>query len=238
MTVTWRRRRPAKRKAAGPEPPAIAGTITAIEAQARARSERVNVRIDGEFAFSLAAQEALALRVGDELDASQIGEFLDRDTAERAYHRALNFLAARPRSALEIRRRLRAAGVDDGPVSETIARLERQGLVDDAQFAAFWVEQRQTFKPRGPRALRSELRARGVAGDTITRAIAATSENQVDAACRAGLREAGRRCAHGEREFAQALGKYLARRGFDYGVVRDATTQLWLRVKSEASDQT
>ena len=43
-----------------------------------------------------------------------------------------------------------------------VDRLEARGLIDDAQFAAYWVEQRQTFRPRGSRALRFELRAKGV----------------------------------------------------------------------------
>lgn len=217
----------------GPARP-TAGTVTGIELQFR-RSERVNIRIDGEYAFSLAAQEARHLRVGEQLDSHQVGELLERDAAEQAYQRALHFLAARPRSVFEVRRRLRGAGVDDQPASEGIDRLRRQGLLDDAQFATYWVAQRQAFKPRGPRALRSELRAKGIAAETMIPAICAAAEDQGDAACRAGLREARRQCAHGEREFTQALGKYLARRGFDYGVIRAAVAELWVIVQSEAA---
>jgi len=173
--------------------------------------------------------------VGERLDSNEVGELLDRDAAERAFQRALHFLAARPRSAFEVRRRLRAAGVEDQLASEVIDRLRRQGLLDDAQFAAYWVEQRQAFKPRGPRALRSELRAKGIAAETMIPAIRAAAEDQGDAACRAGLREARRRCAYDEIEFTQALGKYLARRGFDYGVTRAAVAELWLLMQSEAA---
>ena len=237
MTAEWRRRVPDKRNEGRQAAVPVAGTITGIEAQARARSERVNVRIDGEYAFSLAAEEAVGLRVGDGLDARRVAELLEQDTARRAYHRALHFLAARPRSAFEVRRRLGAAGIAEEPASRVIERLQQQGLIDDAQFAAYWVEQRQAHRPKGPRALRSELRAKGVAVEAISPAIQTAAEDQGEAACRAGLREARRQRARDEPEFALALGKYLVRRGFDYGVIRAATTALWLRVRSEAHDQ-
>jgi regulatory protein len=232
-----RRKGVTARRMAGPQPAtSIAGTITAIEPQVRARSERVNIRIDGQYAFSLAAEQTVGLRVGDRLEARDVAELLERDSGERAYHRALHFLAARPRSAFEIRRRLAAAGAGAESISHVIDRLQRLGLIDDAQFAAYWVEQRQTHRPRGPRALRSELRAKGVSAEAIGPAIQSAADDQGEAACRAGLREARRQGARGEREFALALGKFLSRRGFDYGVVRAATTELWLQVQVEASN--
>jgi regulatory protein len=207
------------------DPPA-AGTISGIGLQVRPRSPRVNVHIDGRFAFSLPADAALHLSVGDAIDDDELRALLARDAAERAYQRALRFLAVRPRSVLEVRRRLRAAGVERLPSAEAIDRLRDQGLLDDTQFATYWVEQRQTFRPRGSRALISELRARGVDRETTAVAVEAVAEDQCDAACRAGLREARRLAASDEREFSCVLGGYLARRGFDFTTTRAAVQRL------------
>ena len=46
-------------------------TITALTSQQR-RTNRVNVFLDGEYAFSLALDVAARLRVGDSLSAEQI----------------------------------------------------------------------------------------------------------------------------------------------------------------------
>ena len=119
------------------------------------------------------------------------------------------------------------------PIQRAIERLEAEDLVDDEQFASYWVGQRQAFRPRGPRALRFELRARGVSNEAITPAIEAVADEQSDAACRAGIREARRRCATGEVEFSRAVTNYLVRRGFDFAATRIAVRQLWSMVEEE-----
>src|SRR5882672_8501103 len=75
---------------------------------------------------------------------------------------ALRYLAQRPRSENEVRRRLRRAELTDEAIDTVVAQLKQHHLVDDAAFAQYWVEQRQTFRPRGARLLRAELRSHGV----------------------------------------------------------------------------
>lgn len=75
---------------------------------------------------------------------------------------ALRFLEARPRSVAEVRRRLTSAGYRAELVEAAIARLEGLGVLDDEAFTAAWVESRDRAKPRGERALRDELRRKGV----------------------------------------------------------------------------
>jgi regulatory protein len=78
---------------------------------------------------------------------------------------AARFLQARPRSTAEVRRRLGEAGYRTDLVEEAIARLAMLGYLDDESFARAWVESRDRARPRGERALRAELRRKGVADD-------------------------------------------------------------------------
>src|SRR5579884_952867 len=80
----------------------LGGTVTTVELQRRAGSERVNVHLDGAYAFSLAADLGFALREGQWLDPAAIRDLLGRDASDRAYQGALTFLAARPRSIAEV----------------------------------------------------------------------------------------------------------------------------------------
>lgn len=80
---------------------------------------------------------------------------------------ALRFLEARPRSVAEVRRRLTGAGYREDLVTAAIERLGDLGMLDDAAFAALWVESRDRARPRGERALRTEMRRRGVDLPTI-----------------------------------------------------------------------
>ena len=75
---------------------------------------------------------------------------------------AARFLEARPRSIAEVRRRLVGAGYRQDLVEGAIGRLVELGILDDAAFGRWWIGSRDRARPRGERALRSELAAKGV----------------------------------------------------------------------------
>jgi len=129
----------------------MAGTITALEVQ-RNNKERVNVYLDGEFAFGLTMLDAARLRKGQQLTDAEIAALKSTDSLQQAYERAVRFLGQRPRSTAEVRHNLTDKEVDASVVEEVIARLEGQGYLDDAAFARYWITNRQQFRPRGARA--------------------------------------------------------------------------------------
>jgi regulatory protein len=89
---------------------------------------------------------------------------------------AAAFLAVRPRSVDETRRRLRQLGYPVGPVDVVIGRLLEFGYLDDAAFARTWVESRDRARPRGESALRRELMLKGVDRDVISEVLAERTE--------------------------------------------------------------
>jgi regulatory protein len=201
----------------------MAGTITALRFQKRNKN-RVNVHLDGQFAFGLAAIAAVRLRVGQTLSDEEIARLQRQDGIERAYERALNFLSYRPRSEAEVRRNLHKKNVEDEVVETVVERLTRAGLLDDREFARYWVENRLQFNPRGARALRQELRQRGVSNSIITDTLAGLNE---EAAARKAASAGARRLAHLEpRDFRRRLWAYLARRGFSYTVIETLVEEM------------
>jgi regulatory protein len=78
------------------------------------------------------------------------------------FEAALRFLEARSRSVAEVRRRLTGAGYRGDLVDAAIQRLLELGMLDDEAFARAWVESRDRARPRGERAMRSELGLKGV----------------------------------------------------------------------------
>jgi regulatory protein len=75
---------------------------------------------------------------------------------------AARFLEARSRSIAEVRRRLTSAGYRTELIDGAVARLTDLGMLDDEAFARAWVESRDRVRPRGERALRDELRLKGI----------------------------------------------------------------------------
>lgn len=84
------------------------------------------------------------------------------DDPETVLEAAARFLEARSRSISEVRRRLTGAGYRPELVEGAIERLTELGMLDDEVFARAWVESRDRARPRGERAIREELRLKGV----------------------------------------------------------------------------
>ncbi len=194
----------------------MSSTITALKMKAR-RNKRVVVHLDGKPAFSLAPVLAATLQVGQTLDASQIAELKGRQALEEVYQRALSLLSRRPRSEHELQQYFKRRGVDDETAAKVMGRLRERGMVDDEAFARAWVENRTTFRPRGPWALRAELRKKGVSSESIDAALEGLDQEQ--AAYKAASRVAGRWSGLSEENFRHRLDAYLARRGFDYQIL-------------------
>ena len=200
--------------------------ITAMRAGKR-RAKRVNMFLDGRFAFSLEAKVVAeeGLHVGQELSTSQIEALAMSDKFDRCLNAANRFLSYRPRSESELRERLHRRGFDGDSVEAAIARLKEQGLVDDVAFAQFWKDSRESFSPRSQWLTRLELRRRGVASDIIDRVAGDVDDN--DSAYRAALGKAGRLPLSDYQSFRRRLGEYLKRRGFDYGVINHTVRRIW-----------
>ena len=200
--------------------------VTAIRA-GRRQGKRVNVFLDGKFAFSLEAEVAIkeGLQVGQELADSHIEALARSDHFHRCFNAAIHYLSYRPRSEAELRERLHRRGFDGDNVETVIAKLREQGLVDDLAFAQFWKDNRESFSPRSQRLTRLELRQKGVASNIIDQVVADVDDD--DSAYRAALSRARSLPLSDYQSFRRRLGEYLKRRGFGYGVITYAVERVW-----------
>jgi len=200
--------------------------VTAIRA-GRRQGKRVNVFLDGKFAFSLEAEVALkeGLQVGQELSEGDIEALTRSDLFHRCLGAAIHYLGYRPRSEAELRERLHRRGFDGDKVEAALAKLREQGLVDDLAFAQFWKDNRESFSPRSQWLTRLELRQKGVADDIIDQVVAGIDDE--DSAYRAALCRAHSFPLSDYQGFHRRLGGYLKRRGFGYRVISHTVERVW-----------
>jgi len=138
------------------------------------------------------------------------------------YEVAVRYLASRPKSVSEIARHLRSKRFDDMEVARALDRLRAQRYVDDEAFARYWVEQRARFKPRGDRALRTELVQKGVSRDVIETVLGERAPDaDVEQAKRALSRPLARWTTLSAPERKRKIHTFLAARGFDYGTIEE-----------------
>lgn len=204
--------------------------ITALEQQKR-NKERISVFLDGEFAFGLNYEVAAGLRVGQELSDEAIAQLQDQESLSRARQSAFHYISYRPRSIAEVRRNLLGKDYDDIVVETIINDLIERDYLDDEEFAAYWVEQRESFKPRSRLALRQELYEKGVPRAIISRAVQEVDETE--AARRAAERRAYRWSDLSENDFQDKMIPYLRRRGFTYRIARTTTETVWRELQND-----
>ena len=204
--------------------------ITGIEAQKR-NPDRVNIQLDGEFAFGLTRFVAARLKIGQELSAEQVASLQADETREQAYQQALLYLSFRPRSVSEIRRNLQKHDIPAPVIDATLERLRTAKLADDSQFARAWVENRAAFRPRGRRALEAELRQKGLSDEATHTALSGLDEETL--AYEAGIKKARRLETLPWNEFRTKLSEFLARRGFPYSVISPVVSRIWKEMHIE-----
>lgn len=195
-------------------------TITRLVRQANNR-ERISVYLDGEFAFGLHEVAAVQLRIGQQLSQDDVTALRYEDDITRAVEKTVQLLSYRPRSKAEITAKLEQKEYLPSVIEAAIEKVERMGYLDDRDFARFWIDNRNQHKPRGERALRYELRNKGVE-DRIIDELLDELVDEASAAYEAAQKRLRRLRGKTMREFKDTLGAFLQRRGFSYDAIRQA----------------
>ena len=130
-------------------------------------------------------------------------------------------LARRAHSRLELRQYLQRKQYDDELIEALLDEFADRGYIDDAAFAAVWVEERRKLKQRSQRALQAELRAKGVAKEIIDEVLTESGEDE-----QAALRDLFEKKRHlSQYKDERKLMAFLVRRGFSYDAVKNVMSQ-------------
>jgi len=198
--------------------------ITALKVQEKDKT-RVNVFLDDAYAFALTLNAALGLHKGQVLSEAEIEQLKQVDERQKAYTKALYFLGFRPRSRAEVEKYLAEKECPPPVIVEVIQRLLDEKYLDDETFARQWLENRELFRPRSARALRYELRQKGIENRVVDEVVNGVDD---EAAAWAALEPKLTRWLTLEQtEFNKKVTSFLARRGFPYDVTRRICKRAW-----------
>lgn len=195
-----------------------APTITALEPQTHDDS-RVSVFLDGEFAFGVHEDIVVkhGLREGKTLSPEEQQDIEHDEQYVEAKQTALNYLAHKPRTEEEVRRKLRKTEAAPTVIEDVVERLHELSYLDDEAYAEDYVRNRFASKKYGPVRIRRELVERGVDRHVAEEAVADLfAEEDPDAAAREHAEKRWGRLDDEEdpRRRRQKLYRYLRRRGF------------------------
>jgi len=192
----------------------------------KGKSKGTGLSLDGRI---IPIDPAIALReglkAGQELPADRVAALLKASNDEKCFNAALRYLSYRPLSESEMRQKLARRGFDEESVGATIVRLRERGLMDDADFARFWKENRQSFSPRSRWLIGQELKQKGVPQEAIDSVLGDIDDSENAYSVGRSKARLLKDCDY--ESFRRRLGDHLKRRGFGYGVIINTVERLW-----------
>lgn len=90
-----------------------------------------------------------------------------KSTEDKGLATALNFVKYRPRSVLEVVRRLQRAGLGSNEINSIIIQLTEVDILNDSRFARDWARSRDRLHPIGNWLLQRELNEKGITEEVI-----------------------------------------------------------------------
>lgn len=195
--------------------------ITAIKKE-RGRY-RVTVNDSDDVLVPVSLLRERPLKQGQSIDLAEYDSWLMVRQYRFALDRAVGYLAARARSKREIEQKLLQDGYRPCTVEMVLYKLEREHLLDDADFARQWVESRSNHK-LGRGRIAQELRRKGVSQEEAEEALSAIDDEDQLSGAVALAEKAAARIKPGEdsRKAASRIAAMLARRGYAWDIAKEA----------------
>lgn len=194
------------------------GTITKIESQKKG-IERVNIYVDGEFAFSCSTEIVYSegLKSGIALDSDKLGEIVSEDEYLRCKNSALNMLEKSYKSEKEVRDKLSGKGYEERTIERVMEFLKKYNFVDDTKYAEMYIKEK--IKTDGMSKIKYSLMRKGICENIIKDKLEQVRPEAILAAAEELAEKKYSLLIKNEsdtRKIYKKLGEYLMRKGYSW----------------------
>ncbi|OMD34747.1 regulatory protein RecX [Paenibacillus odorifer] len=192
-------------------------------------------------AYNMTVHEDVMIKyrmiTGNSFMKADLLEIVVADERQRAYVEGLRYLERKPRTAMEMTRRLRQKEIGETIIAEVVQRLQEERLLDDPLYAKQWAEQRIANQRKGKMWIRQELREKGIDKTLISEALEnITPEQELESALETGRKKWN--LIRGEAsDKRRKTGSFLMRRGFSGDMVRQVINTLLAEDNYEGEDE-
>ncbi len=182
-----------------------------------------------ELSFSMDITVKYKLKVGLEIDDSLFQDMCDEQNVINAKRKAHNFISYRPRSELEVRRKLKDLEYNQEVIENTIDFLYAFDYLNDEKFAMLFAKDHLKRKPAGKQKIRQELNQKGIDEDVTNKTIAILfEENDPEYFIRQAADKKLRQVSYKPIEKQKtAVINYLLRQGFGYAEIKHVLIELF-----------
>jgi len=196
--------------------------ITQIEVQKK-RKDRYNIYVDDEFKFGVDENTLIKfdLQKGREIAEAEVEGIENEEIVVKAFNSAIRSLKLRDHSEKEIRDKLKRKEFNNSVIEKAIAKLYKLDFLNDKRFAKIWVSDRIKLKPKGKKALKIELRQKGVDPNIIENVLEECfgEEGELELAKKVFEKAEKKYSGLEGQDKKQKMIKYMMSRGFSWDLV-------------------
>ena len=201
-------------------------TVTDIKQQKNDKS-RYSVYIDGNYEFSLIMEDILYFRL-------KIGEPISEDTYRyitettlyiKAQNAALKFLGYKMRTEKEVLDKLIKEQYSEEIIARVMEFLIKYDYINDREYCRRYIKETLKLRPKGIYMIKSELKAKGIDEDTADEALEEAQIDELGVAEMLLEKKYEGFAEMDQKELTRVYG-YLQRRGFSFGITKEAVAAL------------
>lgn len=197
--------------------------ITKIEVQKK-NKERVNIYLDGEYAFSISAELIYKenIKVKDVVDFEMLKSVADKESYIRCKNSALKMIERSYKTENEVIEKLKIKGYEQKHIEKSIEFLKEYKFLNDDYYAEAFI--RDKLSSKGSQRIRQELIKKGISRDIIEKNIYEIDKDTEKNIARELANKKLRVIQKSEKDNYKISGKlyrFLISRGYTYDIVKE-----------------
>jgi regulatory protein len=206
----------------------IMSTITKIEVQKR-NKERVNLFLDGEYAFSISAELVYKerLKANDKIDYKKLKELAEKESFARCKEAALRTIEKNYKTEKEVRDKLKQKGYEENAIDYSIEFLGKYNFINDSHYAKVFIKDK--LNSMGSQKIKFNLIQKGICKEIIEEELVnINKENERSIALDIARKklELIRKKENDNYKISGKLYRYLISKGYEMSIVSDIVKEI------------
>ena len=202
--------------------------ITKIEIQKK-NKERVNLFLDGEYAFSLSAELVYkeGLNKNEEIDSEKLKILAEHESLIRCKNSALRIIEKSYKTEKEVRDKLILKGYEDSSINKSIEFLKEYNFINDSNYTKAFISDK--LKSQGSHKIKYTLIQKGISKDKIEEELFnLDKENEKNIALNLAKKKLDiiKKKENDNFKISGKLYRYLISKGYGYDVTSEVVKEI------------
>ena len=202
--------------------------ITKIEIQKK-NKERVNLFLDGEYAFSLSAELVYkeGLKTKDEIDCEKLKIIVEHENLIKCKDSALRSIEKTYKTEKEMKDKLKLKGYEDNTINKCIEFLKEYNFINDRNYTKAFINDK--LNSYGSQKIKYKLIQKGISKDILEEELSnINDENEKNIALNIAKKKFNiiKKKENDNFKISGKLYRYLISKGYGYDITNEVVKEI------------